>query len=80
MEAKICISVKTILELRQFAYLNSGGDLDAAEKIYQFLIGGCKDARLLTEEETSRYYNGVCAVNVRADDEISEPKETINSK
>lgn len=68
MESKIYLTANTILELRKFAYLNSGGDLDAAEKIYQFLIGGCKEARLLTKEETSKYYNGICAVDVRADD------------
>lgn len=68
METKIYLTASKILELRQFAYLNSGGDLEAAEEIYQFLIGGCKEARLLTKEETGRYYNGICAVDVRADD------------
>ena len=68
METKIYLTANTILELRKFAYLNSGGDLDAAEKIYQFLIGGCKEACLLSKEETNRYYNGVCAVDVKTDD------------
>lgn len=72
MESKIYLTANKILELRQFAYLNSGGDLDAAEKIYQFLIGGCKRACLLTKEETRRFYDGVCAVDVRADDDVDD--------
>lgn len=72
MESKIYLTASKILELRQFAYLNSGGDLDSAEKIYQFLIGGCKGACLLSQEETNRYYNGVCAVEVRSDEDVDD--------
>lgn len=76
MESKIYLTANTILELRKFAYLNSGGDLEAAEKIYQFLIGGCKETRLLKKYEVEKYNNrNLCEVDLRSEEEKAARKE-----